>query len=190
MSSDCHLQKNDNRLAPHPVHIWKKKCKLDEHAIWLSFCFANDNRMTCSSGLHFFPNVNWMGVPSGCHFQNKMRTGWSSFGCYTARSGKLPVHHRQLPKHQINYSNQQYHLLIANKHKKLLTYDLFEGLIEDLGERNETDELWTGWASSSSHQICSCRSMHARGSKGCYGVNQMKTRVIPKASDCENNESD
>jgi len=25
----------------------------------------------------------------------------------------------------------------------MLTYDLFEGLIEDLRERNETNELWT-----------------------------------------------
>jgi len=47
----------------------------------------------------------------------------------------------QSPKHQINYFNQQYHLLIANKHKILVTYGFFGGLIEDLGERNETDEI-------------------------------------------------
>jgi len=39
------------------------------------------------------------------------------------------------PKPQINYFNKQYHLLVSNKHQKLLTYCLFEGLIKDL----ETD---------------------------------------------------
>jgi len=74
-----------------------------------------------------------------------MRTGRSSSGCHTARLEKLPVCGRQSPKHQINYSNQQYHLLIANKHKKLFTYNLFEGLIEDLRERNEMDKLCIGY---------------------------------------------
>ena len=48
-----------------------------------------------------------------------------------------------MPKPQINYSNQQYHLLIANKHQKLLTYCLFERLIKDL----ETDKvkMKPGW---------------------------------------------
>jgi len=32
--------------------------------------------------------------------------------------------------------------------------------------------------------------VRARGSKGCYEVNQIKTQVTPKASDGENNESD
>jgi len=51
------------------------------------------------------------------------------------------VRRRQRPKPQINYSNQQYHLLIANKHQKLLTYYLFKGLIKDLEEWKQTDEV-------------------------------------------------
>jgi len=34
---------------------------------------------------------------------------------------KLSVRRRQPPKHQINYSNEQYHSQIAKKHQKLLT---------------------------------------------------------------------
>jgi len=55
------------------------------------------------------------------------------------KSGNSSVRYRQRPKLQVNYSNQQYHLLIANKHQKLLTYFLFEGLIEDLEEWKQTD---------------------------------------------------
>jgi len=44
--------------------------------------------------------------------------------------------HSSLTVTLINYFNKQYYLLIANKHKKLhqklLTYRLFERLIEDL----------------------------------------------------------
>ena len=69
-----------------------------------------------------------MGVSSGSHFQIKTRTG------LYPKSENSSVRHRLRPKPQINYSNQQYHLLIANKHKKILTYCLFEGLIEDLEE--------------------------------------------------------
>ena len=42
--------------------------------------------------------------------------------------------HYQRSKSQINYSNKQYYLLIANKYQKLLNYCLFEELIEDLEE--------------------------------------------------------
>jgi len=57
--------------------------------------------------------------------------------------GKFFCSSSTTPKSQINYSNQQYHLLIANKHQKLLTYCLFEWLIKDL----ETDEvkMKPGW---------------------------------------------
>jgi len=50
------------------------------------------------------------------------------------KSKNSSVRRQQRPKPQINYSNQQYHLLIANKHQKLLTYYLFERLIKDLEE--------------------------------------------------------
>jgi len=115
------------------------------------------------------------GVSSGCHFQIKMRTGWNSSGCQTPRSenSSFVVDNPPPPKHQINYSNKQYHSQIANKHKKLLTYDLFEGLSEDLGERNEPDDL-----------LLPCRQLQIqiRGSRGwtrCYGgegVNRMNSR--------------
>ena len=59
------------------------------------------------------------------------------------KSKNSSFRHRQRPKPQINYSNQQYHLLIANKHKKLLTYCLFEGLIKDF-ETNEV-KMKPGW---------------------------------------------
>jgi len=167
-------------VTVHKVNVSLKKKRIEK--MWTGW--------TCHPIVICKKNDNRMGVPSGCHFQNKMRTGWNSSGCHTTRSKKLSICHRQPPKHQINYFNQQYRLLITNKHKKLLMYDLFEGLIEDLEERNETDELWIEWASSFSHQLCNCRSVRARDSKGCYGVNQMKTRVTPKASYGENNESD
>jgi len=104
------------------------------------------------TGWHAHPvyislNVNRIRVSFGCHFQNKMRIGWSSFGCHTVRLEKLPVRHQKSPKHQINYSNQQYHLLIVNKHKKLLTYYLFEDLIEDLEKKKISYEsdIETKW---------------------------------------------
>jgi len=74
-------------------------------------------------------------MPCGCPKQNENLMKLIRLAC--CQLEKLSVRPRQSPKHQINYSNQQYNLLIANKHKKLLIYDLFEGLIEDLGERNE-----------------------------------------------------
>jgi len=44
------------------------------------------------------------------------------------------IRHRQPPNQQSNYySNQQYHLQIANKHQ-LLIYNLFEALIEYLNK--------------------------------------------------------
>jgi len=51
-----------------------------------------------------------------------------------SKSENSSVRRQQLSKPQINYSNQQYYLLIANKYKKLFNYCLFEGLIEDLEE--------------------------------------------------------
>ena len=108
--SGCHLKK---------IHfIWK--WQPDDILIRLSFWFWNDNRM---------------GLPSGSHFQIKMRTG--THPVLIHQIGKFFCSSSTTPKSQINYSNQQYHLLIANKHKKLLTYCLFEGLIKDL----ETDEV-------------------------------------------------
>jgi len=59
----------------------------------------------------------------------------SPSGSQIHRSEKTPLRHRQPPKPQINYSNHQYHLLIANKHHKLLTLCFFEGLLEDFEER-------------------------------------------------------
>jgi len=64
-----------------------------------------------------------------------MKSIWFSY----PKSENSFVRRRQHPKFQINYSNEQYHLLIANKHQKLLTYCLFEGLIEDLEEWKQTD---------------------------------------------------
>jgi len=55
------------------------------------------------------------------------------------KSENSSIRRRQRPKLQINYSNQHYHLVIANKHQKLLTYCLFEGLIKDLEEWKRTD---------------------------------------------------
>ena len=93
-----------------------------------------------------------MAYSSGCHFDFEMITGWGCHPVLISKSkwepdGTHPVLIHQIgkffcsssttPKPQINYSNQQYHLLIANKHQKLLTYCLFEGLIKDL----ETDEV-------------------------------------------------
>ena len=75
-----------------------------------------------------------MAYSSGCHFDFEMTIGW---GCHPFLISKFLIHQIEklfcssstIPKPQINYSNQQYHLLIANKHQKLLTYCLFEGLI-------------------------------------------------------------
>jgi len=89
-----------------------------------------------------------MAYSSGCHFDFEMTIGW---GCHPFLISKFLIHQIEklfcssstIPKPQINYSNQQYHLLIANKHQKLLTYCLFEGLIKDL----KTDEvkMKPGW---------------------------------------------
>jgi len=97
-----------------------------------------------------------MTYSSGCHFDFEMTTGWGAirFSFPNQNDNRIEpirfsyiksknssVCHQQRPKPQINYSNQQYHLLIANKHQKLLTYCLFEGLIKDLEDWKQTDEV-------------------------------------------------
>jgi len=66
--SGSHLEKNINQIR-------LSFCFANGNRIRLSFCFANDNWMTCLFDLHFFPNMKWIEVSSGCHFQNKMRIG-------------------------------------------------------------------------------------------------------------------
>ena len=86
-----------------------------------------------------------MAYSSSCHFDFEMTTGWGAIRFSFPNQNSVLIHQigkffrssSTMPKPQINYSNQQYHLLIANKHQKLLTYCLFEGLIKDL----EIDEV-------------------------------------------------
>ena len=45
-------------------------------------------------------------------------------------SSSTELHPRRPPKHQITYSNYQYYSHITNKHKKFLTFHLFEPFID------------------------------------------------------------
>ena len=84
-----------------------------------------------------------MAYSSSYHFDFEMTTGWGCHPVLIYQIEKIFYSSSTTPKPQINYSNQQYHLLIANKHQKLLTYCLFERLIKDL----ETDKvkMKPGW---------------------------------------------
>jgi len=62
------------------------------------------------SGLQFFEIVNRMGV-------HPVLIGKKSY----EPDGPVRFSFQQIGKYQINYSNHQYHLLIGNKHYKLLT---------------------------------------------------------------------
>jgi len=68
--------------------------------------------MDYTFGLHYNEIVNRMSRPSGSQIH---------------RSEKIQICRRLPPKSQINYSNHQYHLLITNKHHKLIILWLFEG---------------------------------------------------------------
>jgi len=62
-----------------------------------------------------------MGGASGSHFQKKNTNRTTSSGSQPNRSKNPQIRRRQPPKSQINYSNHQYHLLIANKHRPKLS---------------------------------------------------------------------
>jgi len=85
---------------PHQVVIWKKI----------------DNRMTCSSGWHFFPkwqpdgllfgyqffwNENRMGVPSSSHFEIKLTTRWNPSGSHTPNRRITPFAVDNAPKSKL-----------------------------------------------------------------------------------------
>ena len=119
---------------PNQVHIVKKLttewvCHLVVILFW------NDNRMAWSSGYQLFHNVNRM----GCHSILISKSKRGPNPVLIPKSENSSVRRRQRPKPQISYSNQQYHLLIANKLQKLLTYCLFEGLIEEFEEWKQTN---------------------------------------------------
>jgi len=102
-----------------------KKCEPDDMLI--QFAFLNK----CEPD----------GVPSGCLFQIKMITGWNPSSCQTLRSKNSSFVVDSPPNTKLTtLINNTTHKLLINI-KKLLTYDLFGGLIEDLGEMNETDDL-------------------------------------------------
>jgi len=79
------------------------------------------NRITRPSGLQFFEIVNRMGGASGSHFKKKNTNQTISSGSQPSRSKNPQIRRRQPPKSQISYSNHQYHLLIANKHRPKLS---------------------------------------------------------------------
>jgi len=116
------------------------------------------------SGSQFRYNVNQMSRPFGCqttgwpahpvYIITKLWTGW---GCHPVlifikniepdehirfsdtQIGKITDSPSIAPKPQINYSNHQYHLLITNKHHKLITLCFFEGWIQDFDELKDED---------------------------------------------------
>jgi len=137
-------------MAPPSGCHFKIKWQPDDTPIRLSFK-KNSFYLEMTTGWHthlvvilkkfiLFGNDNRMAYSSGCHFDFEMTTGWGCHPVFIFKSkwepdrtrpvlihqiGKLFCSSSTTPKPQINYSNQQYHLLIANKHQKLLTYCLF-----------------------------------------------------------------
>jgi len=87
------------------LHLVKNTWQPDEEVIRLSF------------------EKNWQPNGSVIRFSYSTKTTnrISPSGSHIYRSEKTPLCRRQPPKPQINYSNHQYHRLIANKHRKLLT---------------------------------------------------------------------
>jgi len=136
--SDSVEKKNDNRmLRPSGSHL-KKKCKPNElYPVLILFWQPNGMliRFTFFSKCEPDEGAIWLSFPK----QNENRIKLIQLSC--CKIGKTLCSLSTVPKHQINYSNQQYYLLIANKHQKLVTYNLFEGLIEDLEERNKIDKI-------------------------------------------------